>query len=357
MWVADHGRVNGNRRRRFFPTKEQAKSDLDTVTMQRQQAGDVWLALSHAERIEAAQVIDAARKRGLTIRQVWDGFLAAGEAAPPEPVTLSDGMETFLTFKTGNGNRSKYVESLKGSVKAFVNGRGEMMMHSVTLADLDAHLDAMSEPATRQSARRRLCTFFSFALRRGWVRENVVKRVDPVRLVQRPPMILSVRQAARVLVWTRRNRPDALAVVSLAMLAGIRPWELYGVTWSHVNLDDGIAVVDAEFSKVAQRRIVHLEPAAVAWLTLAKDAGAKLPSTPFLARKLLPALADALGFQKWPHDILRHTAASYLLAHARDAAAVALELGNSVDILMRHYRELVTRKDAARFWGLIPRER
>lgn len=34
---------------------------------------------------------------------------------------------------------------------------------------------------------------------------------------------------------------------------------------------------------------------------------------------------------------------------------MAAELGNSVDILMRHYRELVRRHDAERFWRLIPR--
>lgn len=355
MWVADHGRMNGRRRRRFFRTKEQAKADLDTVALQRQQAGDVWLALSNAERIEAAQVIDAARKRGLTMRQVWDAFLAAGEAAPPEPVELGDAVETFIGAKETNGHRDKYIESLRYSLGLFARGREATPLHAVTLADIDEHLDGMSQPATKQSARRRLCTFFSFSLRRGWVRDNPVKRVDPVRLIQRPPCILSVRQAARVLAWTRRHRPDAMAVVTLSMLAGIRPWELYGVTWADVNLDEGFVVVSAAASKVAQRRIVHMESSAVAWMRLAKQMDARLPSTPFLARKLLPALAEALGFERWPHDVLRHTAASYMLAHARDAAAVALELGNSVDILMRHYRELVSRRDAARFWALTPR--
>lgn len=36
------------------------------------------------------------------------------------------------------------------------------------------------------------------------------------------------------------------------------------------------------------------------------------------------------------------------------AAAVALELGTSVEILMRHYRELVPDAQAAAFWAVFP---
>ena len=355
MWVSDHGQVNGTRRRRFFRSKAMAKADQEDVAMQRQRAGDVWLSMSAGERLDAAWVIDQARKRGLTLRAVWDGFLSAGEAAPPEPVELGDAVARFVEAKTGNGNRPRYVDSLDGTLKAFARGREAMLLHSVGLADIQQHLDAMTAPATRQSARRRLCTFWSFAVRRGWVRDNPVKRIDPPRVMRAPPCILTVRQAARVMVWTRRHRPDALAVVALSMFAGIRPWEMFGVTWSHVNTDDGVVVIDAAVSKVRQRRIVHLEPAAMAWVRMAKDAGATLPATKFQMRRLLPRLARVIGRDEWPHDVFRHTAASYWIAHARDAAAVALELGNSADILLTHYRELVSRKDAARFWGLVPR--
>lgn len=107
--------------------------------------------------------------------------------------------------------------------------------------------------------------------------------------------------------------------------------------------------------KVKRRRIVHLEPSTIEWLRFAKENGAQLPATKFLARKLLPDLARLLGFEKWPHDVFRHTAASFLLAQRQDAPSVALDLGHSVDVLFRHYRELVTKREAARFWCLVPR--
>lgn len=56
----------------------------------------------------------------------------------------------------------------------------------------------------------------------------------------------------------------------------------------------------------------------------------------------------------WSQDVLRHTHASMRLAAGDDAGRVAADMGNSVGVLLTHYRELVTREDAERFWALRP---
>ena len=65
-------------------------------------------------------------------------------------------------------------------------------------------------------------------------------------------------------------------------------------------------------------------------------------------------MAAKLGFEAWPKDILRHTAASMLMATWEDEGKVAATLGNSPTILHAHYRELVTRAEAKRCWGIGP---
>jgi hypothetical protein len=42
------------------------------------------------------------------------------------------------------------------------------------------------------------------------------------------------------------------------------------------------------------------------------------------------------------------------LAQCQDAAKVALEMGNTPSMVFRHYRELVTPKEAAVWWSIIP---
>jgi hypothetical protein len=52
---------------------------------------------------------------------------------------------------------------------------------------------------------------------------------------------------------------------------------------------------------------------------------------------------------------LRHSFASYHLAHFRDAAKLALELGHTDQVLIfRHYRELVKPDEAAKYWNIRP---
>jgi hypothetical protein len=56
----------------------------------------------------------------------------------------------------------------------------------------------------------------------------------------------------------------------------------------------------------------------------------------------------------WPNNVLRHSYATYRLAQCQDAARVALEMGNSPQMLFRNYRELADERDAAAWFSLIP---
>ena len=57
----------------------------------------------------------------------------------------------------------------------------------------------------------------------------------------------------------------------------------------------------------------------------------------------------ALG---WPTNCLRHSFASYHLAHFKDATKTAFEMGTSPDLLYATYANLVSRRDAAKWWSL-----
>ncbi len=56
----------------------------------------------------------------------------------------------------------------------------------------------------------------------------------------------------------------------------------------------------------------------------------------------------------WPNNALRHSYATYRLALTADAARVALEMGNSPQKLIRHYRELAGEKEAAAWFAISP---
>jgi hypothetical protein len=63
-----------------------------------------------------------------------------------------------------------------------------------------------------------------------------------------------------------------------------------------------------------------------------------------------------MGFEKWPHDCLRHSYCSYYLAAHENAAKTALQAGHTESILFRHYRKLVKKEQAEKFWAVYPKD-
>ena len=80
---------------------------------------------------------------------------------------------------------------------------------------------------------------------------------------------------------------------------------------------------------------------AMEWLRYALNFG-DTPLPDQFKRRLIRKLRSALGFERWPKDITRHTAASIWLARVRSSAEVAEQLGNSERVLKRDYKALVT---------------
>ena len=106
--------------------------------------------------------------------------------------------------------------------------------------------------------------------------------------------------------------------------------------------------------KTRRRRIVPLEPKAVALLAACPLRRGGIAPGAGVVRRFKRAARAVLCWTAWPKDVLRHTAASYLLAKHKNAGLVALWLGNSEKILMSHYHEPVCAENCGRFWEIKP---
>src|SRR5205807_7143635 len=115
----------------------------------------------------------------------------------------------------------------------------------------------------------------------------------------------------------------------------------------------GLIEVTASKAKSARRRFVKIRPNLTAWLRPVAHTKGAVTSTDY--RALLDDARTAAGITKWPQNALRHGFASYALAHDKDAAKIALELGHTnSNLVFRHYRELVNPRSAAEYWQITP---
>ena len=141
--------------------------------------------------------------------------------------------------------------------------------------------------------------------------------------------------------------------IAIGTFAGLRRAELERLEWSEVDLESGLITVQAVKAKSARRRFVKIRPNLASWL--APYAARRGMVTPGNCRKMLEATRVAAGIKHWPSNALRHSFASYHLAHFNDAAALALELGHTdAGLVFQHYRQIVKPKDAERYWNLSP---
>lgn len=355
-WLVDH-RAEGRRVRKYFKTKAEAQQFTSSLKDQVQRVGHIWASWGAQKRVEVQLLCKQIEDAGFTLQQVWDGFRASKHLVIERRIKMGDAVEQMLAEKRNANAGENYLLQLALHLTKFASGREEMWLDQVTREHIVEYFtDRKLADSTRQSTFTRIATLFEFWKRRRYISHNPCDEIQRVKVRRKAPKILTVRQAARFMVKTKREHPRFLAWAALALFAGVRPEELDKLSWREIDLGAGIVRIEYEVGKMGRRRIVHLRPAALAWLRVAKQAEAEFGMPHVSRRRYIRAMRDFFGWEKWPQDVLRHSAASYWLADVRDAGAVALELGHSVQMLFTHYREVVRREDAERFWNLIPRE-
>ncbi len=252
----------------------------------------------------------------------------------------------LILAKRSSGRREVYLKSLDHYLHRFAKDRDGLAIEDITTAQVEEFLVKCINGNTRATWLNRISTLFSFAVKRGFISKNPCDNVERSRIDRKAPSILSPDQAVQLLgLCPSLCRPYLI----LGLYAGIRPDELYHIDWKDVNFETSTVCVN--HTKTRRRRIVPLEPIAVKLLSEHPvKTGPVAPSLSTVRR--FKRMATGICGGAWQADLLRHTAASYLLALHGDAGKVSLTLGNSSKILLTHYHTPVSQADCKAFWAV-----
>ena len=268
-----------------------------------------------------------------------------------------DAISEFIESKKRCNHREDYVISLEQYLKLFVLGREEWGVEDFTTRHIESWFRIRNEaPTTRASNLGRLSSFFSWAVRNGKRPDNPCDNVERIIIDREPPKILTIADIETLLVRTVKERPKAMLWLVLGIFVGVRPGELQHLKRESVISQclRGILTIDGAASKLRRRRIIELTSQQKAWIRFAYEIRAELPLTRMNARRRISNFCKWIHLEKWPQDIIRHTALSYQLALTKNADLVAFNAGNSVRVLNTHYKGLILPEDAARFAKLRP---
>ena len=207
----------------------------------------------------------------------------------------------------------------------------------------------------RNHFRETLGAIIRHCVDRGWLHEKhgLDTLLKNEKAVSAPPEIISPTTFQKLLDLTDE---ETLPVVALMGFCGARRAETMRLDWADVWSTEGFVVLSANQTKTGQRRLVERCPPLEAWLEpYRRQAGPVWPHSEGSLNHVMTRLRKKAGMSG-KHNVLRHSFASYKLAIKRDANALALEMGNSPQILQRHYLELATPRQGKHWFSLMPND-
>lgn len=340
----------GGRSRRFFTERRAAETFLQLAKVQQTNFGTASFALTEAHRAEYLDCVERLRPYSITLREAVD-FILPQLKARNRSATASELTREFLASKVTDGASARYLGDLKSRLGRFAGDFDGRMVATITGAQIDDWLRALNvSPTTRNNFRRVLIVAFNFALQRGYVVSNPAETTAKAKEHVLEIEILTLQQTARLL---ESASAETLPYWAIGVFGGLRVAEIERLVWEEVDFERGLIEIKASKAKTASRRHVHIQPNLAEWL--APYSGMRGPICPMGLRKKLEADRERAALrQNWPQNALRHSFGSYYLARFPDAAALALQMGNSPEMIFKHYRELVRPADAAKYWTIRP---
>ena len=229
----------------------------------------------------------------------------------------------------------------------YVEAQGRMPLAAVSPRDIDAFL-ARKEwvGTTRQQGFVYLRLFYNWLVRYEHLDRSPVQRAERP---QAAPVhhLLTVAQVRRLLELTKGD--DRMrAWLVLGVFGGMRISEVGRALPEHIEEVEIFVPQTKSTDPDPRPRFVPILPALKRhlpkkWDCLGEDH----------IKRARTALALEMGWQEWPQNCLRHTAASMHYAAWQDAGKTAYFLGHSSPKMVRErYARAVREKEALALWAL-----
>ncbi|HEU5124975.1 MAG TPA: site-specific integrase [Verrucomicrobiae bacterium] len=216
---------------------------------------------------------------------------------------------------------------------------------------------------TKENMLRQVVSLFNFARRQKYVPAELALEISeiPAPRKQHAPIGIYTPDEMRTIL----EAADAAIVPALAIaaFAGLRLAEVSRLNWRDVKLAEKVIVVGADIAKTAARRLVPISDNLAAFLAPHAKRFGPINPCDEQAEKVGNALGDrferaaARAKVNWKRNGFRHSYISYRVAILKDVPAVALECGNSPQIIFSNYRALATDTEAKAWFSIRPPSR
>ena len=367
--VAYH--IGGKRHRLHHNDLEKAIAEAEAKAAQLSRGDIDAVQLTGRDRLVYGRALEAVRDYGLSLdaaaieyseaRKLLDGvplvdaarFYSRHHGRGIKRKSVADAVDVMIAAKTAKGVSQVYLADLRYRLGAFKEAV-HCDVSALVPDDIAAFFERLRlSPRSYNNFLRTVRTFLTFAQNHGWLSKeaDLLARVEKRSEKRTPVEIFAPLQLTTLLKHASAELAPCLA---LAAFAGLRAEEILRVDWSDVERRPGFIEVAASKSKTQTRRLVPISDNLTRWLAIAPRNAERVwqHSKAYFFEAIRNAASDAK--LKWKQNALRHSFISYRLAEIQDVNRVALEAGNSPQMIFRHYRELATPEQARTWFAIMP---
>ncbi|MEM1442698.1 MAG: site-specific integrase [Verrucomicrobiota bacterium] len=356
----------GRYRQKGFKTQKLAEEWAEKREEESAEFGNAT-SLSIAERSIVIDNREKLEKLGLTLQGAIEFAIDYHERAARSS-TVRELFDDVIFTRTKAGLSDGHLNGLKTRLDRFAEKHGELAVATIEKKQVEHWLHGLAQdysPRTVNHHRTALVSAFNDAIEGGHIERNPAEKVKTMKVVESETEILTPSQLRDLLEGASE---EILPAFAIGAFAGIRDSEIKKLDWNDVDFKNGVIHVRGINAKSAKNRRVEMPANLRAIIQpISAESGSVWPKN---GRKLHDQAKLDAGFanpesltkkqlskrddwRKWPTNGLRHSYASYHLAHHKDAAALALNLGHrDTSLIFAHYRALVTEGEAEEFWSI-----
>lgn len=362
----------GQRRQLFYRTKELAKQAADTLKERVATFGQTARAIapSLADRATAAEAL--LRPHGLDVLEAARIVVAMRER---ESASCTVEASTAAWLASCSELRDRTRKNYRLTAARLDNALAGRILATVTAEEIQAAVaPAGSTCASATGELRNAKAWFRYCASKGLCDVAVFSKVEFPKASRDHGEIsvLTPDEAELLLRVAAREFPQAVASIAVQLFAGCRVEEVARMD-SHNFSSEGIEL-GAEITKRGRRRFVAMSPTLGAWLevfpfepcanwretfaAVRRLCGWDVSSVILNYRLKAGTLASLppITRGRWDQNVLRHSHASYAVAHGAKIEDLLFSFGHSgsTQILRNHYAGKVRPKEAIRFFAIHP---
>jgi integrase len=334
-------------RKKFFAKESIAKAYVERLAKQLGDYHSQALGLSDRQKLEASECYRLLGERNASLFDAVHHYLTYLDQTK-KSIPVGELFEEFLSIKQQDNVSPKYLADLRSKLGRFVNSFHDTLVCNLTVAQIEAWIRSLDiGTVSRESYRRNVSVLLEFGRRRGYLPANPAA---DIKIRRRPEGEVSILAPEELRNLLRKCAPEIVPYVAICAFAGLRPSEAARLLWSDIRLDTMQIEVRARHSKTRRYRLVPIQPNLGEWLMRYRSDDGSV----YYSRRKFREAYKAAGMEEWNMDILRHSYGTYRLPILKSAEALALEMGNSPDVIFRHYRRPMNEATASAYFDLWP---